>query len=101
MAISSKVTATDVAVAQLLLEVVVVEELPVVLVLVVVAVPVLEVVEDDPVLVPVGNEVEVTDEYVPVADEELHKLGTVFALGSPHEAGTTLLRRAYAVKNAA
>jgi hypothetical protein len=61
---------------------------------VVVAVPELE-----PVLV--GNAVAVTEEYVPVAEVALHCSGRDFAPDEPQDAGTTPLRLAYAVKNAA
>ena len=51
---------------------------------------------------PVGKEVALTLEYVPVAELPTHHpSGSVFAPAEPQDAGTTPLRRAYAVKNAA
>lgn len=85
VACSLNVTATDVAVAQ--------ADVVVELVFVVVAVP---------EVVPVaGNTVSVAVAYGPVAEVATHVPGTLWALGSPHEAGTTELRRASAVRREA
>jgi len=99
--ISSNVTATEVAAAQ--------EEVVLVEVLVV------DVVDPEPPVVVVvvvpdtldtgvwfGGQVPVEAvEYVPVAEVDEQTDGTLDAVGSPQEYGTTPARRAAAVKNAA
>jgi hypothetical protein len=51
--------------------------------------------------VPVGKEVDVTEEYVPVADDPEHCPGREFADEAPHEPGMIPLRLAFAVRKAA
>jgi hypothetical protein len=51
--------------------------------------------------VPVGKEVAVTEEYVPLDDDPEHCPGREFAEEAPQEAGIMLLRLAFAVKKAA
>jgi len=88
-----KVTATEVAVAQVE-DVVVDVPAPVVEAVVVVVV-----VEEE--MVPVGKFVFVTVAYGPVADAEEQMEGMLLADGSPQEAGTRLLRRFTVVMKAA
>jgi len=101
VASSSKVIATEVAVAValvvvevLVVDVEVVVAVPVVEVLVVVMLPLIGVWEAGKV--PVG-----AAEYVPDADELLHTDGTVSPPDDPHDAGTLPARRSAAVSKAA
>ena len=93
MTISSNVTATDVAVAQ---EDVVVDVDSVLVVVVVGVLP-----PPDVGVWLEGHEPVEAVEYVPIADVDEQTAGTLEAVGSPQEYGTTPARRAAAVKKAA
>jgi hypothetical protein len=86
----SKVTATAVGVVQ---EVLVLVD--------VVVVDLVVVVPPGPLVKVVGQAVLVAVLYVPVAEVELHVAGTLLADVSPQAAGTTELRRMFAVSSAA
>lgn len=98
---SSKVTATEVGVEQDDVVVVVVfVDVPVAVVVTEVDVKVVVTVPEMGVWL-VGHELVGAVEYVPEAEVDEQTAGTLEALGSPQEYGTTPARRAAAVKNAA
>lgn len=89
---SLNVTATEVAVAQPVADVEVVVTVVAFVVAVLVAVALVP-------LLNTGHAVLVAELYGPVAEVATQTAGTLLAFGSPHDAGTTLLRAATMVKN--
>lgn len=104
VAIKSKVTATAVGVVHEVLVLVFVVDVDAVVVTVVVPVPVVVAVvvaDPDTLVKVVGHAVLVAELKVPMAEVELQVAGTLLAEVSPHPAGTTELRRKFAVNKAA